>query len=105
MSRLLFAIIGISAGLIIGVLLSRWGGRQNRQYKAAVDRYVNVEGALFRHIRKHILADKDLSWAEGMPAFVTIGIMADGTVFTDQEWAEVWSVGKRDNRDQEGSNV
>ena len=77
-------IIVFYAGGIAGQRLSK----RNREYRAAVDRYVDAEGALFRHIREHVLRDEDLTWAKRMPPFVTIGIKEDGTLMSDDEWAK-----------------
>ena len=73
---------------IIGDRRSQRLSKKNRQYAAAVDRYVKVEGAMFEHIREHVLRDEDLTWAVKMPLFVTIGIKDDGTVMSDSEWQE-----------------
>ena len=82
-------VIGIAVGYFgsggrIGNRLSK----ENREYRAAVDRYVNVEGALFHHMREHVVRDKDLTWADGLPPFVTVGIKEDGSLMSDDEWRQ-----------------
>lgn len=76
-------------GLLVGILIASILNRKNRQYyDRFIEQYLNVETHVHRHIREHVLRDKDLTWAAGLPPIVTFGIKADGSVMTVEEIEE-----------------
>lgn len=81
-----FGVLGVFVGAIIVITIVRDKTKQN--YKKFIDQYLKAETVIHQHIREHVLRDKDLSWAIGVPPIVTIGIKADGTLMSDGEFAE-----------------
>lgn len=62
--------------------------RSRKRHEFALElvlRYMDLYDA---HIRRHLLEDKDWSWAEGASPIATIGIKEDFTLMTDEELRE-----------------
>jgi len=59
--------------------------RISRYYREFIDKYLNAERVIFDHIREHVVREKDLTWAIGVPPIVTFGIKEDGSLMTHEE--------------------
>lgn len=90
------AILCIFFGLLFfGILVSILNRNNRRYYQKMIDQYMNAEWHIYNHLREHIIREKDLSWAQGLPEFMTIGIKADGSLMTDEEWEKIWNEAKK----------
>ena len=86
-----FIFVPILLFLIVYIL-----NRNNRRYyQKMIDQYMRGEWYIYNHLRQHVIREKDLSWAQGLPEFMTIGIKADGSLMTDEEWNKIWNEAKK----------
>lgn len=86
MSYLPSVILVLNVAVLITLLLIL--RKQRRHYQSFIGHYLNAERVIHAHIREHILRERDLSWAVGLPPIATLGIKADGTLMSDEELAE-----------------
>ena len=68
---------------------------RDRRYKEVIDQYLCAEALLYDHVRGHVVREKDFTWADGYPPFVTIGIKEDGSLMSDDEWARHWTQARK----------
>ena len=76
---------GVVVGFILSLISSRLYHKQRLEARTLIDEYLNTERLIHAHIRGHVLREKDLSWAVGVPPIVTFGIKSDGTLMSDEE--------------------
>jgi len=81
--------------LLVAIFVSILNRNNRRYYQKMVDRYMKAEWHIYNHLRQHIVREKDLSWAQGLPEFMTIGIKADGSLMSDEEWSKIWNEAKK----------
>ena len=88
---LLYCLSGL-LGLILGSVICwiiLWSHDERKQhYRDSLEQYLNAEQILYNHIREHVIREKDLTWAAGLPQIVTFGIKSDGTLMTNEEIEE-----------------
>lgn len=72
----------------IAIMLILMLRKQRKYYRKFIDQYLNAERIMHGHIREHVLRERDLSWAVGLPPIATFGIKADGTLMSDEELTE-----------------
>lgn len=95
MSYLPSVILVLNIAVLITLFLVLLKQRRSYQsYQEFIEQYLNAERVIHAHIREHILRERDLSWAVGLPPIVTFGIKVDGTLMSDEELAEarrIWA--------------
>lgn len=89
MSYLPCVILGLNIAVLITLLLVLHKQRRSYQYyQEFIEQYLNAERVIHAHIREHVIREKDLSWAVGLPPIVTFGIKEDGTFMSEEEQLE-----------------
>jgi hypothetical protein len=83
-----YLILGIIVGVFLRIIAERGYRKQYQNYRKFIEQYLNAERVIHAHIREHILRERDLSWAVGLPPIATFGIKADGTLMSEEELAE-----------------
>lgn len=98
MSYLPSVILVLNVAVLITLLLVlRKQLRHYQSYQELIEQYLNAERVIHAHIREHVLRERDLSWAVGLPPIATFGIKADGTLMSDEELAEARRIATNHN--------
>lgn len=80
--------LGVALGFILSLISSRHYYKQHLKNDKLIHEYLNIERVIHAHIREHVLREKDLSWAVGVPPIATFGIKSDATLMSDEEMEE-----------------
>lgn len=81
-----FAILPLN--LLVLIMLILILRKQRRNHDKLIDVYLNAERVIHAHIREHVIRERDMSWAVGLPPIATFGIKSDGTLMSDEELEE-----------------
>lgn len=78
-------------------LCIRWGGGavSRGNFDHLVSEFSGLGQQIHNHIRQHVLRERDITWANGLPPYATLGLKEDGTLIPDEEWAEIWAEARK----------
>jgi len=88
MEYLVAILIGVLTGVAVGYGLIVVNRRSRSRYEYLIELLCGFEETFERHVREHILREKDWSWGIGVSPIATFGIKEDFTLMTDEELNE-----------------